>query len=711
MTVTSQISTATRSWTGAETQFSAGFRALDATHCTVATATETLVRGTHYTSSLAPSTGELIITPLAGMPAAPQTLTINRVTPALQEDNLANGNSYDAEAQELQADRLIMVAQEARRDAVIARTLSEAAAADAAAILAGVSAGPVQSVNGRGGVVTLGKSDVGLASVDNTPDADKPLSGPQAVALDAKVPANLRILGTVAALAAATIAGTITVVSCLGYTLPIDKGGGTYIEVTNTGPLLAGEVQSNSGTRRWRLNDTRPTQYQFGAAGGFAGDDRAALQAYADYCADRAAIFHLAPGDHNLSAPIVLRPGPVPDPDYNVAERGPTWTLDNNCRIKATAVMDALFQGGNHTYENIIVDGVIQGGVLDCNNLAQHGVWVTFTQKCIVDRVQVRNVPAGGAPYKIGTTVLNEFGTLAQSYEGYVTNCRAFGTPTSPLEASRANTHGIRFINCTDNYTHANLIGGVIVGVWADFTSGWDGQHGDNHFWSHSENGSMFCGYRLYGHNKISKHKQDGPFDYVALFLAHGNNVTQAGINYGGQSADQHNYAALWRLEQDVSNGTTGGLTVTNSHFKATAAKNIAAECSFGPGVPRTAFAKDGTNTYEYVNNLEPVSIGNCLSARVLISGTTPTVQSGSNNVASVVRNGSGNYTTNFIRNMLTTTPISAQVITNGVFSALTVVEATALRTASSATFYVYNSAGTLTDPGGLNISATSWSA
>jgi hypothetical protein len=56
------------------------------------------------------------------------------------------------------------------------------------------SPAPVQSVAGKTGTVTLVKSDVGLSNVDNTADANKPVSAAQQAALDAKA--------TVAALAA-----------------------------------------------------------------------------------------------------------------------------------------------------------------------------------------------------------------------------------------------------------------------------------------------------------------------------------------------------------------------------------------------------------------------------------------------------------------------------------------------------------------------------
>ncbi len=45
----------------------------------------------------------------------------------------------------------------------------------------------VQSVAGKTGSVVLDKSDVGLSSVDNTADANKPVSGPQAAALALKI--------------------------------------------------------------------------------------------------------------------------------------------------------------------------------------------------------------------------------------------------------------------------------------------------------------------------------------------------------------------------------------------------------------------------------------------------------------------------------------------------------------------------------------------
>ena len=52
------------------------------------------------------------------------------------------------------------------------------------------AAAPVQSVAGQTGVVTLSKSDVGLSNVDNTSDADKPVSTATATALADKYDAS-----------------------------------------------------------------------------------------------------------------------------------------------------------------------------------------------------------------------------------------------------------------------------------------------------------------------------------------------------------------------------------------------------------------------------------------------------------------------------------------------------------------------------------------
>lgn len=71
---------------------------------------------------------------------------------------------------------------------------------------------PVQSVNGQTGTVVLGKTDVGLGNVDNTSDANKPVSTAQTTALALKAPlASPTFTGTVSGVTPAMVGlGNVT---------------------------------------------------------------------------------------------------------------------------------------------------------------------------------------------------------------------------------------------------------------------------------------------------------------------------------------------------------------------------------------------------------------------------------------------------------------------------------------------------------------------
>lgn len=84
-------------------------------------------------------------------------------------------------------------------------------AADAPATLANwkeiTASGAVQSVAGKTGTVTLAKADVGLSNVDNTSDANKPISTATQTALNAKA-----VIGTTSGTAAdAALVGDTTI--------------------------------------------------------------------------------------------------------------------------------------------------------------------------------------------------------------------------------------------------------------------------------------------------------------------------------------------------------------------------------------------------------------------------------------------------------------------------------------------------------------------
>lgn len=63
-------------------------------------------------------------------------------------------------------------------------------------IAAGAEVNTVTSVAGKTGAVTLAKTDVGLGNVDNTSDANKPISTATQTALDAKSNATITVTGT-----------------------------------------------------------------------------------------------------------------------------------------------------------------------------------------------------------------------------------------------------------------------------------------------------------------------------------------------------------------------------------------------------------------------------------------------------------------------------------------------------------------------------------
>jgi hypothetical protein len=87
---------------------------------------------------------------------------------------------------------------------------------------------PVISVAGRTGAVTLAKADVGLANVDNTSDANKPVSTAQQTALNAK----LATAGLGAALAALGLGGV---------------GSFAYLALSTTGgSIVAGQTYPGS---------------------------------------------------------------------------------------------------------------------------------------------------------------------------------------------------------------------------------------------------------------------------------------------------------------------------------------------------------------------------------------------------------------------------------------------------------------------------------
>jgi hypothetical protein len=128
--------------------------------------------------------------------------------------------------------------------------------------LAYASSGAVTSVAGRTGDVVLAKGDVGLGNVDNTSDADKPVSTATQTALNLKV--NTSAVGTAAAQNTGTSGGSVPLLNgantwsalqTLSLGVAGAGGGQSYINLTPT--------DYGTGKSRLTLESTAANVWQY----------------------------------------------------------------------------------------------------------------------------------------------------------------------------------------------------------------------------------------------------------------------------------------------------------------------------------------------------------------------------------------------------------------------------------------------------------------
>lgn len=161
MTVPTDLAYVERAWTGVESSFTTGIRALDAAHHLVRYRTAaglvlTLTPAVHYTPSLVAK--QLVFFPLS-LPAAPGTLLIERVTPATQLVNFLNlAGNFDPETHENIADEAAMRSAEDRRklgDLDTPVSDAEAAALAAQLALSRARGWAAQAIGAAGQVFSL----------------------------------------------------------------------------------------------------------------------------------------------------------------------------------------------------------------------------------------------------------------------------------------------------------------------------------------------------------------------------------------------------------------------------------------------------------------------------------------------------------------------------------------------------------------------------
>jgi len=101
-------------------------------------------------------------------------------------------------------------------------------------------AAPVSSVAGKTGAVTLVKADVGLANVDNTTDANKPVSTAQQTALDGKANTSITVSAGTGLTGGGDLTANRTIAANFG------TGAGTIAQ-GNDGRITGAEQTSNKG--------------------------------------------------------------------------------------------------------------------------------------------------------------------------------------------------------------------------------------------------------------------------------------------------------------------------------------------------------------------------------------------------------------------------------------------------------------------------------
>ncbi|QDF17789.1 tail protein [Gordonia phage ThankyouJordi] len=95
---------------------------------------------------------------------------------------------------------------------------------------------PVSSVNGYTGIVVLGKGDVGLGNVDNTSDANKPISTATQTALDGKLDKRTGMNVVYTNGADGNPSGQNFTSAATNFTIPIRNGAGQFLVGTPTDP-------------------------------------------------------------------------------------------------------------------------------------------------------------------------------------------------------------------------------------------------------------------------------------------------------------------------------------------------------------------------------------------------------------------------------------------------------------------------------------------
>jgi hypothetical protein len=325
----------------------------------------------------------------------------------------------------------------------------------------------------------------------------------------------------------------------------------------------------------------------FGVTGDGVADDTAELQAMLDaedpthggtvaepYRRNTVTCF-IPNGTYKVTSPLVWRAG------VNIV-------LDYGATIKAGAAMTAVIQTAEATYLDQHQNTFIDGGIIDCNDMADTAIWAKYFARTTITNLQT---------YKalVRHIRLGSLSAPASSYEAIISNvlCRR------DLTTYPAACVGIHFENAGD--THISDVG--IMGVEYGITGTvYDSKFERIHVWNPPGLGNLGIGFSIGGSENIFTQCQvdaplatggaafyftgprnvilgcslnyfDGDLVCQGVYLDTGAHTTIIGCTWKGESGSE-------RLATDV-NGDVSGSTIIGNHLSNVSTNSMAAATGF----------------------------------------------------------------------------------------------------------------------------------